>query len=146
MSVHTERLRLRLQQRSWMSQIPAAQNGTPIVSARSHGATATANCVKNRHKWPFILLWWANCDSGCSQIQSQSMGPVPILCDRYLRHPLLLIQSQSQALHVNEHSQLHHVVHSIDSLLNPCLTHFAVTDAPCKWALTGYLLITALFE
>ena len=31
------------------------------------------------------------------------MGPVPILCDRYLQHPLLLIQSQSQTLRVNEH-------------------------------------------
>ena len=34
------------------------------------------------------------------------MGLVPILCDRCLRHPLSLIQSQLQTLRVNEHLQL----------------------------------------
>ena len=54
-------------------------------------------------KWPFILLWWANYNSACMKIQSQPMGPVPILCHRYLRHQLVLIQSHSQTLRVNEH-------------------------------------------
>ena len=59
--------------------------GGDRISTRSH--RATANCIKIITKRPFILLWWANCDSGCSQIQLQSIGPVPIcatgICDTH---------------------------------------------------------------
>ena len=41
-------------------------------------------------KWPFILLWWANCDSGYSQIQSQSMGPVPIFLRQVSTTPIII--------------------------------------------------------
>ena len=38
------------------------------------------------------------------------MGPLPILCDRYLQHPLSLIQSQLQTLRVNEHLMVNNLI------------------------------------
>ena len=61
--VHTERLRQR-------SATKMGYIGCLLDVL--HGATVTANC---------------DCDILVLQIWSQSMGPVPILCDRYLRHP-----------------------------------------------------------
>ena len=54
-------------------------------------------------KWPFILLWWVNFDSGCSQIQSQSVGSCTHFVWQVSATPLSLIQPQSQTLRVNEH-------------------------------------------
>ena len=61
---------------------------------------------------------------GCHRCLFHRMGTGPIGCDCRscsCEHPLL---------------QLHHVVHSIDLLLNPFLTKiaFAVADAPCERA------------
>ena len=32
-----------------------------------------------------------NCNSRCFKIQSRSMGAVPVLCDRYLQHPMIAV-------------------------------------------------------